>query len=906
MKKLLLLVLLISSTFICQAQNHIIVKGKVIDSTDKSPIEFATVSIINGADSSLISYTVTDKLGEFSLTSLPLHKSLKILISFFNYQKFKSSFIFNKAEIHDMGIISLSAKILNEVSISGERPPISIKKDTVEFNSEAFKTRPNAVIEELLRKLPGVQVNANGSITFNGRHISKLLIDGKQFFGTNPTIATRNLDADIVSKIQIYDDRENDPDHLISENKVNKIIDIRLKKAIKKSTFGKVYAGGGTGGRYESGGLFNMFRDTLQISLIGVSNNLNKTGFSNDELNAQGGFRRGGGLSNVSIGGRGNGGIEQATSGGFNLNTDYGKKLKMNLLYFYSQSTITRNTVSHTQQFLNDTAKSAQDTSLLSTSQSHSEQISYKHTLSGLINWNPDSLTSVRYTPQLNFTSNNANSNSSSGTVNNFNEPVNNSLGDRTSNGTGVQIQQDFIYHHAFKKKGESFNITHSLQINPNKSDQYYNYELQSNAASILSDTIHRYTDNSSVNTSINLGASYRYPFTDKLTGDVGLSGHYSHSIQQSFVFDKDNATGMYDLFSQNLSVDVGRNLWVKSINPHLTYKFNSSVSIIAGYSGRWLDIDNSFSDHSKLLQNYFNLLPSLQVDAGNFSLNYSKSVQQPSVTDLQPTTIVYSSLYSFTGNPLLKPTVLSSGNISFHSYNLESRSSYYISGSFSTAQNSIVRQQTISTDGVQTATLINHDGQSNFQLSFSYNKQFRKTKDWQTSMSTSLYTGTSKNAILLNNVDGWQNNYTWSLRQGVSTNWKDILNLTSSANAQQTFARYTSGNNIDQNATVFRMTNDLIARWPKKIVWEANQQYSYTTQVAQGFPRGINVLSSSVALLMFKKDRGQIKLSVYDMLNQSTGVYRSFGNNSISDQQYQILKRYFMLTYQYKFSKSK
>jgi hypothetical protein len=122
------------------------------------------------------------------------------------------------------------------------------------------------VVEDLLRLLPGVQVNYDGTIFINGKEVSKLLIDGKRFFGTDPKVATRNLDADMLDKIQVYDDREEDPDHKLSDMEVGKIINLKMKSKIKKSTMGKVYAGIGTRGRHEAGGILSNFRDTLQVS----------------------------------------------------------------------------------------------------------------------------------------------------------------------------------------------------------------------------------------------------------------------------------------------------------------------------------------------------------------------------------------------------------------------------------------------------------------------------------------------------------------------------------------------------------------------------------------------------------------------------------------------------------------
>ena len=174
--------------------------------------------------------------------------------------------------------------MLTEVTIKGEAVPLVIRKDTIDFNAEAFKVRPNALVQDLLKKLPGMQVDRDGSMTFNGKAISKIKVDGRDFFANDPKIASRNLDADMIARVQIYDDRENDPDHLQPDYEVKKIINLKFKKKFSKATFGKVTVGGGTQGRYQLDGLYNKSIDNLQVSVIGNSKNLGSTEFIGTSL----------------------------------------------------------------------------------------------------------------------------------------------------------------------------------------------------------------------------------------------------------------------------------------------------------------------------------------------------------------------------------------------------------------------------------------------------------------------------------------------------------------------------------------------------------------------------------------------------------------------------------------------
>ncbi|GAA4311120.1 TonB-dependent receptor [Mucilaginibacter gynuensis] len=900
--------LLTTSVSICLAQNRVTIKGKIVDSVEKTPLEFATVAVLNVSDSSLISYTLTKKTGEFELHNLPLQREIKLLVSFVSYKSYRKIFNFKEGGTNDLGDIALSTKMMDEVTIKGERIPVMMNKDTIEFNAEAFKTRPNAVVEELLKKLPGVQVNKDGSITVNGKTVSKLLIDGKEFFGNDPKVATRNLDAEVVAQIQVYDDRQNDPDHLVSETKVPKIINIKLKKAIKRSIFGKVFAGGGTRDRYETGGLFNMFRDTLQLSVIGLSNNLNRTAFSNEELYSQGGFNRSGGDAlyngSVNTGGRNwGGGIEKITSGGFNLNTDYGKKLKMNLLYFITERSSVGETSNFGQQFLKN------DTTLLSSSRYSSRDKNYSHSVSGLVEWNPDTLRSLRYTPK--FTLNSGNSvydsfGSTDLTVRDtsMRERANESRGNNVNSTNSKSFSQDFYFNKRSRtNKGGSFTISHNLQINPSNDRGYNNNDVISYLPTTPSESQRQLAVNNRNGIAASINLSYRYPITKKLTVDIVTWGNYNRNKEQLLNFKRNDSTERYDILLPLQSSDLTRKQWNEGVKPGITYQLTKKISIIAGLNHQWQQIENNFS-YSKLNQRYFFLLPTFRIEAGSFSLSYDKGIEQPWISALQPVTIVYSPLYSYTGNPDLKPTTNTNASLSYWAYNNEKQISFNAYLSYSMAKNTTVSKQTIKSDGAQTSTMVNRDGRPNINGYLSVGKQFKKTKDWQAGVSTSAYAYYGQNLNLLNDVEGWQKNLTMGISENFNVNWKDKVELNVGAGFREADTRYDYDDFKKVYTRNFNLNNSLLVRFPKKIIWETKQDYNYSSQITDGFRKGVNVVSSSLALQMLAKDRGEIKLTVYDVFDQNISVYRYTGTNSVYDTQNNTLKRYFMLTYTYKFNK--
>src|SRR5262245_36280892 len=271
-------------------------KGKIADSVSKKPLGLATVTVFKAADTSIITYRLSTPDGDFKVPGLPLDVNCRVVISYSGYSVFRKEFTITASQnTLDIGTISLppDTKTLDEVLVIAERPPVIIKKDTIEFNATAFKTLPNALVEDLLKKLPGVMVDKDGNITVNGKLVNRILVDGKTFFGDDPKMATRNLPANVIDKVQVTDDKEelmrNGDDNL---NNVGKVINITLKKGVNKGWFGKISAGKGTGDLYETGGIANIFRDTLQVSVLGYMNNINRTGFSYSELMSAGGFDR--------------------------------------------------------------------------------------------------------------------------------------------------------------------------------------------------------------------------------------------------------------------------------------------------------------------------------------------------------------------------------------------------------------------------------------------------------------------------------------------------------------------------------------------------------------------------------------------------------------------------------------
>jgi hypothetical protein len=802
-----------------------------------------------------------------------------------------------KDVVKDFGTILLASHNLDEVVIKGERSPVTIRKDTIEFNTEAFKTRPNAVVEELLRKLPGVQVNVDGSILVNGKSISKLLIDGKEFFGNDPKVATKNLDADMVDKIQVYDDRENDPDHLVSETQVAKIINLKMKSKIKKSTLGKIYGGGGSRDRYETAGILSNFRDTLQVSLIGLANNLNKTGFSGQDLYSMGGFDRSGGsqVYDGTFGGRNYGGLENVASAGVNINNNYGKKLKLNLVYFFTHTERIYNSQNYNEQFLPDTR-------LVSFSQNRNTNKNNKHAFGGLVEWVPDTINRIRYEPKFSFGGdNNINGNFGNSSNTAFPKLRENSY-DATYKSNNIDFSHNFNFYRRLKKKGESINITHSIQFSNNEGDRYSLNNIVSYTADVKSERQDRYEDSWRKSTSVDLSLTYNFPIiSDKLILETNAYAKYSGNKDQLSLSEKNPLTGTYDFLQVNLSNDLQRNIFTQNIRPQLLYKINKNYSIRLGVKAELMNVKNVFNyGYDDIDQKFSNFFPSVRIDGPGISFSYDERLDLPSISQMQPIVRVYNSLYQTTGNPDLVPSRVKSFNFNLYKYNHSKQINFNVYSGINFSNNVVIQQTKLSSAGVNTTTYVNRNGSANGYMGINFGKQFKKSQKWQIGLNTNLNLNLNRRQFILNTDEGFENNFYIYAGENISFNYNELLSINARYNFTKQMTRYDVNFN-DVNTYSHTVGSDFSLRWPKKIILDVNYSYNYNPQIAEGFRKSSHFLNLALSLQMLKKDRGQLKISVYDLLDQNISVSRYAYNNAVNISDREILKRYFLVTYQYK-----
>lgn len=917
MKKLIVL-LTLSYCFAQTSFAQGTLKGKLLDSTNNKPIGLATVTVFQAADTVIITYRMSNGDGDFKIPGLPLNLNCRVVVTVSGYAGYRKEFILSDTQKElDLGSLHLAPSVtsLDEVVVFAERPPVIIKKDTVEFNASAFKTLPNALVEDLLKKLPGVQVDKEGNIVVNGKPVNKILVDGKSFFGDDPKMATRNLPANVIDKIQVTDDKE---EMLRSgddnPNNIGKVVNITLKKGIKKGWFGKMYAGAGTENIKEFGGIANIYRDTLQISLLGYLNNLNKPGFSYSELMQAGGLDRnrsnsnsnststwrnpnGSGVSinGVNFGGMQNyGGVATSKGIGINLNHTPNKKRSFFFQYFRGNVEVDRTNRTRTEQYNADTVVSNQ-TVLGGDIETNA------HNFGVGARFKPDSLTNILVNANYTIGLQDENRNSSIISNNNILGPL--------STGEILQYNPGKTYYYrqnvsltrlSAKKAGRRFNLYHALDINnrfndysTNSSMDYiYPVQFDSNYSQLRKERIPR--------TDAILSFNYSEPFTKKIT--LRLGGRYEYSLLNNTVntFNLDSTSGKYNIENPTLSNHFKRDgnrffvttglefKWKKFIiTPSLKALTQSFSNVIAGIS-------------QPVKQQQKDLLPMFSFNYKQLSINYSKDIVMPGYMYFMPVTDNSNPYFISKGNLNLKP--MKRDNLSANYYFNNPKTNWYASmyTNLSFTNNDIVQSINVNDQGVQTSQPINVNGSKNFYSNYNVSKQYKNNPKFIYSWNIGGYYSINKNKLFYNGQESWQTTYNFQNWGGVNLNFNDKFEFNTS---------FTNGSNFNHNSNkVYKkvklnylsVENEVIVRWFKRVIFETQINYQHNSNLPTTESRNIVRWNAAVNVTMLKSEALVFKLSVFDILNKNIISYVSVNRNMVTYYQSNVLPQYVLGTFTY------
>lgn len=916
MKKILSTFLFVFIIVFANAQSGTIT-GHISDSTYKKSFALATVTVFRASDTSIVTYRLSNEAGDFKIPGLPLGVPLRFIISYSGHGTYRKEFMLanpNDPIRFDSIVLRPAQGELEEVTVIAERPPVIIRKDTIEFNANSFKTLPNALVEDLLKKFPGVQVDADGNITVNGKPVNRILVDGKAFFGDDPKMATRNLPANIIDKVQVADDKEQEMiSGTLNPNEIGKVLNLTLKKGVKKGWFGKLYGGGGTSKLYEGGGIANIFRDTLQLSLLGYANNMNKAGFGMQELLQSGGLNRSQSNSNgssisiynngvgssVNIGGvsfggmSGTGGVATSRGTGFNLNHTPNTKRSFFVQYFYGNTVIDRQVETGVMQYFNDTV-------INNLTRQHGKAVSNAHNASIGLRLKPDSVTNLLINAGYTLGLWNENRYSDISATNDKLGDL--SMGDIFQNNRSTTR----YYRHNIslvklsrKKKGRRLSIGHSLDINnrfnhfltEGETDFFYPLTATQILNQLRRDSLPR--------TDARFYATYSEPLTKSITLRFVSQVEYGKNKNDVSTYAQ-SSSRKYDSLYLNLSSYLKRETGRVVNTAYLDFKYKN-LTISPGLRSLWQGSEVvAPSLTSSFRQNMHNFLPALSIVYKQLNIVYDQGVVLPGYQYLIAVADNSNPYFITKPNPGLLPSTRYNIGINYYFNNVKKNFSAFVNSQVLFTRNDIVDNITVDNTGVQTTTPVNANGSRRYYVNYNLNKQYKYSQRFTLTGYIGGNHGINRNRLLFNNTSNWQNTYYINNWGGVNLNWHDLFEWSNSFTTGNNFTRYSSKQFPNLSLFSYSLSTEMILRYPKHVIWETQFSWNRYATSAPGFPKNVARWNAGVNFTMLKEERGVLNLRVYDILNQNNYVQTNAIRNMVNVISSNVLPQYFMATFTY------
>jgi len=904
--------LLFCSSFLF-SQNSVNLKGKMVDPTTKLPIESATVYLTSVKDSSVVDYTITNKLGIFSIKVRKNSNPVNLKISYISYQDY-IILVDDFSADKDFGTLELKEMTneLKEVVIKSQIPPIRIKKDTLEFNASSFKVGADANVEALLKQLPGVEITPEGKITVNGKEVNNILVNGKPFFGKDGKIATQNLPAEIIEKVQVVDTKtkaeEISGDAAGSEEKT---INLTIQEDKNKGFFGKIMGGYGSQDRFESSLLLNYFKGEQKISVLASSNNINSIGFSMDEIfDNMGGGRNTSiyvdddsgsfGINNMSFGG-GNRGITRSNLIGVNYQDKFFKKIDQSGSYYFTNAetenvnrTERINLLPQGKTFTNSTANT------LNTSNGHNLNLDFEVKI--------DSLSTIYFNPRFQNSITKNRSSRNQITTNELFEELNRSVNTDFSDNENSNFEIDASYSKRFKKKNRGLSL--NLESKITKNDNFLNTNSATLFADATPDDIRNQNQlNTGTNNFVKLEARFGEPLTDSLRLSLTSEVTIRKVTDQLATFDFNLGTNQYDDFNDFQSNTTGSRattffpstgLILSKSKTNGRINFGPEfISFNANSNYLGVNTDRNKNYVFPRVKGYISHTIGKSKSIYSF---YDYGVELPQANQVLPVENLSNPLSTLIGNDELKPTQRHNLYFSFNNYDYQSRSGYYIYSGFNLSNNAVVSSTVFDANFKATTTFQNVDVTHNSYFGVNWNKSFKKEKR-TLSFSSGINLNYSfeqglTNAVLFESRGLQLNprvNLTWSI---------DEL-ITIAPSYRYTYFKTDFKNYVIDNAINFlhNAKLEITSYFPKKFVIGSDFGYTYNSNIADGFQKDFYLWNVSLGYNFFK-DQLLAKVKVYDVLNQNLNNTRTITPTAIIDAENIVLQRYIMFSLTYKMEK--
>jgi len=939
-KSIFVTILLFLSSFDLFAQTKGI-RGWVADSASNKVISGAHVILVRPSDG-LSQTAATGSKGGFYFNP-PAGTRYSLQVRHVGYNASIREFEYTGTLV-DMDTIRISESkvVLDEVEVSAQILPVEQKGDTTIYNAESYKTLPDASTEDMIRKMPGIMVEDN-KVEAQGEEVKEVQVDGKEFFGQDPMMALRNIPAEIVEKIEVFDKLSEQAQFTgFDDGNTTKTINIITRAKYRNGQFGKLYAGLGTDERYKAGGAVNVFNEDQRISIIGQSNNVNEQNFSTQDLlgvigtNTRGrgmGFRPGGGgrprggMGGGSLGGgpggmmRGLGmssidnflvgkqnGISTTHALGINYTDEWGDNWDVTGSYFFNQNSNDTRQYTNSEYFLPDTENQFYEESLLSDSRNSNHRFNLR------MNWEIDTSNSILIMPRLNVQANSSDIDIMGNTTQ-YEELLSETSNFTNTDISGFDFNNILLYRHRFKKQRRTISMAMLTGLNGRESDSYMDGEnLFYGEGSINNDTIRQFTNSLVDGYKISSNLVYTEPIADK--GMLQMTYNISYNDQNS-----DKETNHYDeSFMDYTELDT---LLSNSFqNQYLTNRIGAGYRyrdekyfLMAGASYQLADLRNIqfFPNDDQYDYSFRNILPTAIFNyqfsrQENLRLMYRTMTRQPSVEQLQPVVDNSNPIRLSVGNPSLDQqlqhvllaryslTDFMSAKTLFLMFSGGYTQDYITNATYYTSFDTVIYDVNIPA-GVQLARPINLESQWNVRSLITYGFPVNFIKSILNLNAMANYTETPG---LINQVINYSKSTDLTFSAVLSSNISDKLDFTLS-----TSTRLNNTINTNQGELNNRYLNQRTRFKIDWIIWKGitfrnNISHQFYEGLSEGFNENYVIWNMSLGKKVFKNERGEVALMVFDLLDQNTSLVRNVTESSIEDVRTNPLQRYLMLTFTY------
>lgn len=924
-----------------KSQTNNIITGTIIEDVTSKSLPYASVVLLTEKDSTFVSGAISVIDGGFTLKNVP-EGTFKIKITFVGYNTLKKSVtILNSTTSIGQFILSVENNLIKEVVINGTMPVI-IKKDTIEYNAAMFKTEKNAVVEDMLKKLPGVEVDASGSIKAQGTAVSRVFVDGKQFFGNDPLIATQNLPADMISKIQVIDKKSDQAEFTkIDDGEIEKVINIITQQGYKNGNFGKASLGYGSNDRYDAGVMFNNFSGDRQFSVIGMSNNINVQRFTLDAGNSLlnnrqstlgaarggrmggGGNRGGGGFIAMSPAARGlsANGLSTTNSGGLNFHDKLGKKIDLTSSYFFNNTNTINNQSSITQ-----TLKA--DSSIFKYDSTNSSNGILNHRFSLQLDYQIDSMNSITFRPNVSYNINSSDRNSSSVTYGQSGYKLNESSSSSISNGTSLNSSNTLLYKLKFTKPRRTFSINFGNTITGGNTDSYtnstlslYNIIKTPNPTTTISDL---YYDSKNSGTNYNTRISYTEPLSKYKSLEFSYNYNISNNTSTRKAYDFNPLTQTYDIFDSKYSNVFDNTFTNQRYGITIqTQKDKLMYTLGLGYETSDINsktyINDTLYDREHKSDN-FSPIATFNYSFTNrtkLNMQYRGTTNQPSIDQLQPVVTNPNSLSQNIGNQNIKSSFTNDFNMNYNKVNPKTFSNYFFNAQYSNVLNAISNYYIYGPNNEQLVMPINVKGSYDASISTGLGIPFHQNK----------YVLNTSGSLTYNNDISYIRNSSTSLTSLTPIDFESAIknttntlsagyNLTGTLNTKLVMA--TLAGKFNYNTTVqtiqtrtntvymsYNIYADIKLTLPKGLLISTDCQYNVNSGYSGNLNKPYTLWNASASKDVFKS-KAQIKFQVLDILKQNQNIRRTFSGTNIVDTKSTGLTQYFMFSFVYNFNSFK